>query len=50
MFISNMTHFLGSEGNIAQEMNKQGREIASFLAIVVDKATQPYSETSGLGV
>ena len=40
MFISNMTHFLDSEGNIALEMNKQGREVSSFLAMVIDIATK----------
>ncbi len=44
MFISNITHFLDAEGNIAKEMNKQGRELSSFLALVVDIATKPPEE------
>jgi len=36
MFISTMTHFLDQEGNIAKEMHKEGREHASFLALIVD--------------
>lgn len=44
MFISNLSHFLDAEGNIANEMNKQGRELSSFLALVVDIATKPSSE------
>jgi hypothetical protein len=44
MFISNMTHFLDAEGNIAKEMNKQGRELSSFLAMVIDIATKSNSE------
>lgn len=39
-----MTHFLDEEGNIAAAMNKQGRELASFLALVIDSATTPLSE------
>ena len=44
MFNSNMTHFLDAEGNIANEMNKQGRELSSFIAMIVDKATKPPRE------
>ncbi len=44
MFISNITHFLDEEGNIATTMNKHGREIASFLAMVIDSETKPPSE------
>ena len=40
MFISNMTHFLDANGNIAKEMSKIGRERASFLALIVDEATR----------
>lgn len=44
MYISNMTHFLDAEGNIAKEMSKIGRERASFIAMIVDDATKPPSE------
>ena len=42
MYISTMTHFLDDEGNIAKEMHKEGREHASFLALIVDTATKDY--------
>ena len=37
-----MTHFLDEQGNIAKEMQKRGREMASFLALIVDTATKDY--------
>jgi hypothetical protein len=43
MFISNMTHFLDPDGNIAKEMHKEGREHASFLSLIIDAATKDYS-------
>lgn len=39
MYISNLSHFLDEEGNIPMEMHKDGRKIASFLAMVVDTCT-----------
>jgi len=44
MFISNMTHFLDDEGNIAKEIHKEGRELASFLVLIVDSATKIHRE------
>jgi len=44
MFISNLSHFLDSDGNIAKEMSKFGRERASFIAMIVDEATKPLTE------
>lgn len=44
MYISNITHFLDEDGNIAQEMPKQAREIASFLSLIIDAATLPESQ------
>ena len=35
-----MTHFLDKQGNIPKEMPKEGREMASFLALVVDFTTK----------
>jgi hypothetical protein len=35
-----MTHFLNEQGNIAKEMPKEARELASFLALVVDATTK----------
>jgi len=42
MFISNLTHFLDEKGNIPKEMTKEGREMASFLDLIVDSATKEY--------
>jgi len=42
MFISNLTHFLNNEGNIPKEMRPEGREMASFLALIVDATTKVY--------
>jgi hypothetical protein len=44
MYISNMTHFLNEEGNITKEMNKEGRELASFLSLIIDTATKIHRE------
>ena len=35
-----MTHFLDEQGNIHKEMPKEARELASFLALVVDSTTK----------
>ena len=40
MYISNLTHFLDKTGNIPMQMPKEARELASFLALVVDAATK----------
>ena len=42
MYISNLTHFLDEQGNIAKEMPKEGREMASFLALIVDQSTKNF--------
>jgi hypothetical protein len=39
MFISNMTHFLNEKGDIPEEMPSEARELAGFLALVVDFTT-----------
>ena len=36
MYISNLTHFLNEKGNIPGEMPREAREMAGFLAMVVD--------------
>lgn len=48
MYISNMQHFLDESGNIPQQMPKQARELASFLALIIDHTTkkQPSTLTS----
>ena len=40
MYISNMTHFLDETGNIPKQMPKEARELASFMALVVDTTTK----------
>ena len=47
MFISDLSHFLDTNGNIAKEMNKTGRERASFIALIVDEATKTSLEEHG---
>jgi len=40
MYISNMTHFLDEAGNIPTQMPKEARELANFLALIVDETTK----------
>ena len=35
-----MTHFIDETGNIPKQMPKEAREMASFLALVVDATTK----------
>ena len=42
MYISNLQHFLNEQGNIPSEMPYEGREMAGFLALIVDAATIGY--------
>lgn len=43
-----MQHFLDETGNIPKQMPKQARELASFMALVVDTTTKnnPHTLTS----
>lgn len=50
MYISDLTHFLDESGNIAKEMPKEGRELASFLALIVDAATKSFPKTKIPGI
>jgi hypothetical protein len=45
MYISNMQHFLDEAGNIPKQMPKEARELASFMALVVDTTTQSCPQT-----
>ena len=40
MYISNMTHFLDETGNIPKQTPSEARELASFLALVIDTTTK----------
>lgn len=39
MHISQMRHFLNEKGNIPTEMHKDARQMAGFLAMVIDTTT-----------
>ena len=45
MYISNMQHFLDESGNIPKQMPKEARELASFLALIVDTTTKNCPQT-----
>lgn len=40
-----MTHFLDETGNLPKEMPRQARELASFMALVVDSTTRKSPKT-----
>ena len=44
MYITTFTHFLDGKGNIPKHMQKEARELASFLALIIDATTQYESE------
>jgi hypothetical protein len=50
MYISDLTHFLDESGNIAKEMPKEGRELASFLALIVDTTTKSQHKHFSSGI
>jgi hypothetical protein len=39
MYITNFQHFLDENGNIPTDMPKEARELANFLALLVDNAS-----------
>jgi hypothetical protein len=45
MYITNMQHFLDETGSIPKQMPKEARELASFLALVVDSTTKNNPQT-----
>ena len=45
MYITNFTHYLDPEGNIPITMPKEARELANFLALVIDASTDYESES-----
>jgi hypothetical protein len=45
MYISNMQHFLDEQGNIPSQMPKEAKELASFMALVVDTTTKTLPTT-----
>ncbi len=44
MYITNIKHFLDENGDIAADMNDSGREMASFLAMIIDHSTSQQEE------
>jgi hypothetical protein len=40
-----MQHFLDETGNIPKQMTKEGRELANFLALIVDTTTKTMPST-----
>jgi len=45
MYISNLTHFLNDQENIPTQMPKEARELANFLALIVDVTTRTKPST-----
>ena len=45
MYFSNMQHSLDESVNIPKQMPKEARELASFLALVVDITTKTLPST-----
>jgi len=45
MYITNMTHFIDETGNIPTNIPKEARELANFMALVVDEATKEYDSS-----
>jgi len=45
MYIANITHFLDDQGNIPKQMPKKARELANFLALIVDSTTKTMPST-----
>ena len=44
-YITNLTHFLDNTGNIPKSIPKEARNLASFLALVVDDVTRYFPRT-----
>jgi hypothetical protein len=45
MYITNMTHLIDETGNIPSQGPKEARELASFMALVVDESTKEYDSS-----
>ena len=39
MYVTNFKHFLDEQGNIPKDISKDARELANFLALLIDDAT-----------
>mgnify|MGYP006299150761 CR=1 FL=1 len=40
MYITNFQHYLNKDGNIPSDMPKEAREMANFLALLIDDASK----------
>ncbi len=45
MYTSNIQHFIDEKGDIPHQMPKEARELASFIALVVDTTTKNSPQT-----
>jgi hypothetical protein len=45
MYISDITHYFDETGNIPKEKSKEARELARFLALVVNTTTKTFHAT-----
>ena len=45
-YVTDLTHYLATDGGIVKTMPKEAREIASFLALVVDAVTSQFPNTT----
>jgi len=48
-YITDLTHFLDKTGNIPKNIPKEARNLASFLALIVDEVTRCFPRT-GKGI
>ncbi len=44
-YITNMTHFLNPSGRIPTDIPREARELASFLALIVDEVTSAFPDS-----
>jgi len=45
-YIMNLMHYLNAEGEIVPDLNRSARELAYFLALVVDSVTTSFSQAN----
>ena len=50
MYVTNFHHLLDEQGNIPKDIPKKGRELANYLALIVDGSTSADEDISFTGV
>ena len=50
MYITNFQHFLDEEGKIPKEIPPKARELANFMALIVDAATSSQDRVGRTGL